>query len=63
MHKKPVGIFIGDVAGPSPCWCSIRDDGGGEIRFNHRNIADLEHLVAEMKKDALRKLGEHSNEV
>lgn len=61
---KTVGIFFGEVSHPHPCWCVIKDSSGNEINFNHKNISDLEYLLSEMKKAAIRALPDkHKNEV
>jgi len=51
MHKT-VGRFSVEVSLPYPCWCQIYCDGGDVINFNHKDLADLEHLVKEMRKAA-----------
>ena len=55
---KQVGIFQGDVDGPYPCWCEIMDDLGNKIRFTHRDVSDLEHLVRSMRRKTLELLPE-----
>jgi hypothetical protein len=55
MDKK-VGIFEASVSDPYPCWITINDDNYGSINLKHRDIADLEHLIKEIKKAALIKL-------
>lgn len=60
---KRVGIFVGKVYGPYPCWIEITDDAGNRVRLSHRDIADLKHLVTECEKHAKLKLGDNSNEV
>ncbi len=54
--QKTVGVFDGHVGGAYPCSCSIFDSQGNEIRFNHRDLSDLEHMVLEMKKHAKNEL-------
>lgn len=49
--SKIVGTFEGYVADPYPCWCRIKDSWGNNIKFNHKDIADLEHLISQMKKE------------
>jgi len=56
--EKTVGAFKGNTSDPYPCWCKITDDQGNEIRFSHKDICDLEHLVKEMKKDVVAVLSE-----
>jgi len=59
---KRVGIFVGQVSEPFPCWCSIVDESGNEIKFTHSSLSDLEHLVSQMKKAAREKLPEGMKE-
>lgn len=61
MNKR-VGVFLGSVSEAYPCWCSITDETGNEIRFNHNQLSDLEYLVTQMKKAAIEKLPEGMKE-
>ena len=67
MERKKVGVFTGDVGNPHPCFCEIADSGhdfNGCLRFSHQDLSDLEHLVKQMKKEAINFLPEkYKNEV
>lgn len=56
---KTIGKFKYEVWEPYPCWCSLLFQGMGdavEMRFDHKDIADLKHLVSQMEKEAKLKL-------
>lgn len=59
MEKK-VGRFSAGVSNSYPCWCEITSGTSCFIRFSHHDLADLEHLVREMKKAAIAMLPESS---
>ena len=58
--NKTVGAFIGKMTEPYPCWAEITDSRGNVIKFSHKEISDLKHLVSEMEKEAKRKIPEES---
>ena len=53
--NKAIGEFTVAVSEPYPCWVRIQH-GGAELRFSHRELADLEHLVREARREAARLL-------
>lgn len=60
--KKTVGNFKGEVWDPYPCQCTISSQGT-EIRFTHKDLADLTYLIKAMRKTAKHSLGKDKGEV
>jgi hypothetical protein len=44
------------VWGPYPCWITLKDERGTEVRISHTELLKLEHAVAEAKRQVLMKL-------
>jgi hypothetical protein len=56
--RKTIGNFEIDVwANGHPVWVGIKH-GSGELKFSHRDLADLEHAVKEAMKAARNSLPE-----
>lgn len=57
--NKQVGQFQVEVTSPYPCWITIKTDRG-EIRFSHRDLADLQHAAASAKLVVHERLGQQA---
>ena len=44
------------VNGPHPCWIDFTLPFGKTVRLDHRELLELEHAVAEAKRQVLCKL-------
>lgn len=49
------GAFKVTVTGPHPCWIEITDGRNG-LRLSHTDLLQVEHAIAEAKRQVLCKL-------
>lgn len=56
---KTIGDFNFQMyEGGYPVWIEIEDARGNKIRFTHKDLSDLKHLVNQAKKVAISFLAE-----